>query len=93
MNQIEEHACRGMEIYDRQVRGRVESANPGRIVAIDVDSGDFELAEDSLAAANRLLARRPDAQIWCVRIGCPAVHRFGPRTCLRRQSYGMGIAW
>jgi hypothetical protein len=76
----EEHARRGMEMYDRQVRGRVESANQGRIVAIDVDSGDFELADDSLAAARQLLARRPDAQIWCVRIGYPAVHRFGPRS-------------
>ena len=75
----EEHARRGMEIYDQQVRGQVESGNQGRIVAIDVDSGDFELAEDSLAAASQLLARRPDAQIWCVRIGYPAVHRFGPR--------------
>ncbi len=76
----EEHSRRGMEIYDQQVRRQVESANQGRIVAIDVDSGDFELAEDSLAAASQLLARRPDAQIWCVRIGYPAVHRFGPRS-------------
>jgi hypothetical protein len=76
----EEHARRGTEIYDRQVRAQVESGNQGRIVAIDVDSGDFELAEEGLAAASQLLARRPDAQIWCVRIGYPAVHRFGRRT-------------
>ncbi|NUQ63738.1 MAG: hypothetical protein HUU20_14770 [Pirellulales bacterium] len=76
----EEHARRGTEIYDQRVRAQVESGNQGRIVAIDVDSGDFELAEDSLAAASQLLVRHPDAQIWCVRIGYPAVHRFGPRT-------------
>jgi hypothetical protein len=76
----EEHARRGMEHYDQRVRAQVESGNLGRIVAIDVDSGDFQLADDSLAAASQLLARRPDAQIWCVRIGYPAVHRFGPRT-------------
>jgi hypothetical protein len=33
-----------------------------------------------LTAANRLLARCPEAQIWCVKIGYPAVHRFGPRS-------------
>lgn len=76
----EEHARRGTEVYEQQVRAQVESGNQGRIVAVDVDSGDFELAEDSLAAASQLLARRPDAQVWCVRIGSPAVHRFGPRT-------------
>ncbi len=76
----EEHARRGKGIYDRQVRPQMEASNQGKIVAIDVDTGDFELAEDGLTAANRLLARHPDAQIWCVRIGYPAVHRFGPRT-------------
>jgi hypothetical protein len=32
-----------------------------------------------VTAGARLLARLPDAQIWFVRIGHPAVHRFGPR--------------
>jgi hypothetical protein len=75
----EEHARLGTEIYERQIRRQVEEGNRGRIVAIDVDSEDFEVAEDSLTAAKRLLARLPNAQIWCVRIGYPAVHRFGPR--------------
>ncbi len=44
-----------------------------------LDSGASDVADDTLTAAQRLLARFPDAQIWCVRIGHPAVHRFGPR--------------
>ncbi|MBA2450994.1 MAG: hypothetical protein H0V51_23520 [Chloroflexi bacterium] len=81
----EEHARRGTDIYEQDVRPRVEveAGNQGRIVAIDVDTGAFEVAEDTLTAANRLLAQRPDAQIWCVRIGHRAVHRFGPRTLIR----------
>lgn len=75
----EEHARRGDEIYEQQVRPQVEASNRGRIVAIDVDTGAFELADDSLTAANRLLVRFPDAEIWCVRIGYPAVHTFGRR--------------
>jgi hypothetical protein len=57
----------------------VESQNAGKVVAIDVDTGSYEVGENSLAAAQRLLARLPDAQIWCVRVGSPAVHRFGSR--------------
>lgn len=76
----EEHARRGTELYDQQVRPVVEAGNQGRIVAIDVESGEYELADESLTAASRLVARCPDAQIWCVRIGYPAVHRFGPRS-------------
>ena len=75
----EEHALRGTSLYEQQVRPQVEAGNHGRIVALDVDTGAFEVAEDSLTASQRLLARCPDAQIWCVRIGHPAVHRFGPR--------------
>lgn len=75
----EEHARRGAALYDQRVRPQVEAGNCGKVVAIDVDTGDFELAEDTLAASERLLACHPDAQIWCVRIGYPAVHRFGPR--------------
>jgi len=75
----EEHARRGAAVYERQVRPQVEAGNRGRIVAIDVDTGAFEVADDSLTASRHLLARCPDAQIWCVRIGYPAVHHFGPR--------------
>ena len=79
----EEHARRGTEIYEQQVRPQVEAGNQGKIVAIDVDSGAFEVADDTLTAADRLLARFPDAQIWFVRIGHRGVHRFGPRTVTR----------
>ncbi len=75
----EEHARRGTALYELQVRPQVEAGNHGRIVALDVDTGAFEVAHDTLTASQRLLARHPDAQIWCVRIGHPAVHRFGPR--------------
>jgi hypothetical protein len=73
-----EHARRGAEIYERVVRPQVENRR-GEIVAIDVDSGSFEVDSVGMEAAKRLLARLPEAQIWCVRIGYPAVHRFGVR--------------
>ena len=74
---IEEHARRGNDLYQQHIRPQVEAGNHGKIVAIDVDSGAFEVAEDTLTASQRLLTRYPDAQIWCVRIGHRGVHRFG----------------
>jgi hypothetical protein len=73
----EEFARRGNEIYESQVRPQVEQGNDGRIVAIDIETGAFELAKDTITASDRLLERHPDAQIWCVRIGHRGVHRFG----------------
>lgn len=73
----EEHARRGNDLYNRLVRRQVEVDNEGKIVAIDIESGAFEVADDVLMATGRLLARIPNAQPWCVRIGRPAVYRFG----------------
>ena len=75
----EEHARLGTEVYERVVRPRVDPAERGKIVALDIESGEYEIGDDSLTTCNRLLGRNPEAQIWCVRVGHPAVHRFGPR--------------
>jgi hypothetical protein len=75
----EEFAQRGDEIYESQVRPKVEAGNHGKIVAIDIETGAFEVGDDSLAAAKQLLKRYPDAQIFGIRIGYRAVHRFGFR--------------
>lgn len=76
----EEFAQRGDEIYQSQIRSQVEEGNAGRIVAIDIETGAFELAEDIVTASAQLLARYPDAQTWFIRIGHQAVYHFGARS-------------
>jgi hypothetical protein len=80
----EEFARRGHEIYESQVRPQVEEGNHGKIVAIDIETGAFEVANDSLTAAKQLLMRLPDAQIFGIRIGHRAVHHFGSYAKLRQ---------
>jgi hypothetical protein len=76
----EEFARRGHEVYESQVRSQIEEGNHGKIVAIDIETGAFEVADDSLTAAKQLLIRFPDAQIFGIWIGHLAVHRFGFRS-------------
>jgi hypothetical protein len=76
----EEFARRGDEIYESQVRQQVEDGNHGKIVAIDIETGAFEVAEDLVTAAKHLSARVPDAQTWFVRVGHPAIDHFGARS-------------
>jgi hypothetical protein len=76
----EEFARRGDEIYENQVRSQVAEGNDGKIVAIDIETGAFEVADEILTATARLFERLPDAQPWIVRIGHRAVHRFGARS-------------
>jgi hypothetical protein len=73
----EEFARRGNEVYQSQIRAQIEEGNHGKIVAIDIETGAYELAGDTMTASDRLLERYPDAQIWCIRIGHRGVHRFG----------------
>lgn len=71
----EELARRGSEVYEK-LRPQLEPAHQGEIVAIDVVSGEFEVVKQTLVTADQLHVRYPDAQIWFVRIGQRAVHRF-----------------
>jgi hypothetical protein len=76
----DEFSQRGDDIYESQVRSQVEEGNHGKIVAIDIETGDFEVDKNEIAACDRLEARHPAAQIWIVRIGSRYVRRFGGRT-------------
>lgn len=78
--EIEEVARCGDAIYERDVLPGVSPEDQGRVVAIDVGTGDYEIAGDELAATHRLRARRPDAQIWFRRVGFRYLHRFGHGT-------------
>ena len=75
----EEYASRGDAIYDRNILPSLEAGNLGKFVAIDIESGDFEIDADELAASDRLLARRPDAQTWLRRVGSRYARRIGSR--------------
>jgi hypothetical protein len=73
----EEFAQRGNKIYESQVRSQVESGNHGKIVAINIETGAFEVDDTPMVAVDRLYEREPDAQPWVIRIGHRAVFRFG----------------
>jgi len=75
-----EIARRGDRLYQRTIRGQVERKHPGRLVAIDIHSGDFAVGDSALAASRDLRKQRPAAQIWLVRVGEQGVQRLGPRT-------------
>jgi hypothetical protein len=72
----DEFARRGDAIYDREIGPRLEPAENGKFVAIDIETGEFEVDADEMAATDRLLARVPDAQIWFRRIGSRYARHF-----------------
>lgn len=79
----EEIARRGDNIYERIVRPRVEATHHGKVVAIDIESETFAVG-DNVLDARRNLNPRPDAEIWCVRVGHRSLHRIGGSTVVRK---------
>ena len=73
----DELASLGRNIYDKQIRPALRPEDHGKFVAIDVETGDFEMDEDDYAAVTRLRSRIPTADIWLVRAGYPTTCRIG----------------
>lgn len=68
----EEIGQRGVAIYDAKLRSLLEPQHRGQFVAIDVESEDYEVADEARDARVRLHERRPEAQVLVERIGYPA---------------------
>ena len=68
----------GKAIYEQDIRHQVEDNHHGEIVAIDVDSGNWAVADDLGVAVDRLREMEPEAiNILCERAGHPALYSFG----------------
>ena len=74
---LEEFARRGTMIYDRDIKPVVEPKHNGEMIAIDIETGTWEVDADEMVASDRLRARIPDAQIWMTRAGYGYIRRFG----------------
>ena len=73
----EEFAQLAKEIYYRDIRPQVIEQHRGEFLVLDVESGDYEIDAEHLAAAKRLMARRPNGRRFGFRIGYSAVYSFG----------------
>ena len=70
----EELARLGVEVYSRQVRPVLRPEDDNKFVAIDVETGEFDV--DDYATVTRLKARCPSADVWLERVGQPAAYKM-----------------
>lgn len=66
----------GREAFDRLVRPKLRPEDDGKFIAIDVDSGDYDIDPDDYTANMRLLARRPAARVWLMRAGHATTYKI-----------------
>ena len=68
----------GKELYERDILPLVEADHHGEIVAIDVDSGSWAVADGEVSAVDRLREMRPNSvNVLCERVGYRALRSFG----------------
>ncbi len=69
-----------------QLREQIETPeNIGKLVVMDVDSGDYEIDEKGIASSLKLQARHPGSKLYALRIGyknavsfCGGLERTAP---------------
>jgi hypothetical protein len=79
-NQPSSTVERGERLYRERLRCILEPDHNGECVAIDVESGDYEVDPSALAALDRARVRRPSGRFFLGRVGQDAFVRIGARS-------------
>lgn len=72
----DEIARLGTDVYARVVKPQLLPEHDGKYVAVNVETGEFELADDDYTAVMRLRARCPVADVWLERAGHATAYKF-----------------
>ncbi len=75
-DRLSDEARRGQEAFDRFVKPKLSAEDNGKFVAVDIQTGSYEIDADDYLATGRLLARVPGARIWLLRAGQPTTYRI-----------------
>ena len=73
----EEIARRGREIYEQDIRRKVEHEHDGEFLVVDITTGDYAVGKDDDELFDQVETRNPDDLFYLMRIGRKAAHRIG----------------
>ena len=66
----EEVAGRAKQLYESEIRQKVETEeNIGKMVIIDIETGDYEVDKTGLQSSRSLSQKHPNARLFGIRIG------------------------
>ena len=68
---------RGQVLSDQQIRRQVEASHKGKFLVLDIETGEYEIDADELAALKRAKAKNPDAALYILRVGYSTAYRVG----------------
>lgn len=74
---LQEIVRRGEAIYGERIRPVVERDAFGKYVSVDVETGEWEMADELLTTTDRLHARHPGALLYSTRVGYAGLAKMG----------------
>ena len=74
---LKERISKGNQIYEIQIKGKLEMEHKGEIVAIEINSGDFFLGRNEIEAYEKGIKEYPDKTFVYKRVGYNATHFVG----------------
>lgn len=72
-----EFARRGDALVESKVRPKLTAADADKFVAIDLETGEYELDKSEMKAVARLRKRLSEPQVWLTHVTHGYLHRFG----------------
>ena len=64
----DEIAKRGQALYEHEIRGKLDASARGKFLVLDIETGEYEIADDELTALKRARAKRSEAALYLLRI-------------------------
>ena len=68
---------RGQLLYEQQIRVAVEADHHGKYLVLNVETGEYEMDANEMAAWRRAEAKAPDGAFFLLRVGFRAAFRLG----------------
>ncbi len=76
-SEIKRSVERGEAIYDAVIKDQLNDDQLGMFLAIDTNTGEYEIGESSMAVTDALHARVDDADVYVMRHGGMPVYSIG----------------
>lgn len=75
-----EIALRGQALYEREIQSSLTAGDRGKFLVLEIETGEYEIDADEVAAVKRARAKRPNGAFYIVRVGHPVAYRLGLNT-------------
>ena len=88
----EEIAQRGQRLYEQKIRSQLDESETGKFLVLDIETGQYEIDRDEIAALKRAKEKNPKAALYLLRVGSETAYKLGTQGLEVTHDYRLGEA-